>query len=241
MSFTWMSKNVLDENIHKQYNNVYEKGAVIGMCRDILLRNYSNGKYGTQDLMKALAGKYGKDRSFNDADLFNDIEKFTYPEIGEFLRKHVSGTQPLPIKEVFDKIGIDFVDEYVHYEFTIGNPDLDFNETTSRLKVVGTWDLDAFGKALGFKMGDEFNKLNGKELKLDSAKEIFNDYFDNVKEGDLVKIEVYRPKRKAGKYKVKTLSAKARKIKIVERNQLNLRENITEKEKFILRSWLGLE
>ena len=36
MSFTFMSKNVLDEKIHKQYNNVYEKGAVIGMCLDIL-------------------------------------------------------------------------------------------------------------------------------------------------------------------------------------------------------------
>ncbi|GIV27920.1 MAG: hypothetical protein KatS3mg027_1734 [Bacteroidia bacterium] len=32
MSFTKMSKNVLDPYYHKNYNNVYEKGALIGMC-----------------------------------------------------------------------------------------------------------------------------------------------------------------------------------------------------------------
>jgi predicted metalloprotease with PDZ domain len=240
MSFTWMSKNVLDEKIHKQYNNVYEKGAVIGMCLDILLRHYSNGKYGTQDMMKDLAGKYGKNRSFNDADLFNDIEKFTYPEIGDFLRKHVGGHEPLPMKDVFDKIGIDFLKEYIHYEFTFGSPDLDFNEKTERLFVSGTWSLDEFGKELKFKSGDEISKLNGKEVKMTTAKEVFEDYFKNVKEGDLVKIEVYRPKRKAGKYKVKTLSAKAHKVKLAEYNKLTLRDNITEKEKHILRTWLGM-
>ena len=100
MSFTYMSKHVLEEKIHGQYGNVYEKGALIGMCLDILLRDLSDGKYGTQDLMKDLATKYGKNKSFDDADLFNDIEKFTYPEIGTFLRKHVSGTEPLPMREV---------------------------------------------------------------------------------------------------------------------------------------------
>src|SRR6185436_7720672 len=111
MSFTYMSKHVLEDKIHTQYSNVYEKGALIGMCLDILLRDLSNGKYGTQTLMKDLATKYGKNRSFNDADLFNDIEKFTYPEVGTFLRKHVGGTTPLPIEAILAKAGISFVKE----------------------------------------------------------------------------------------------------------------------------------
>ncbi|MGZ3921139.1 MAG: M61 family metallopeptidase, partial [Bacteroidia bacterium] len=158
MSFTWMSKNVLNPKIHKQYNNVYEKGALIGMCLDILLRDLSDGKYGTQNLMKDLSTKYGKDKSFNDEDLFNDIEKFTYPEIGTFLRKHVGGKEPLPMKEVLSKIGIDFIKENVTYEFSFGSPDLDYNKETERLVVVNTKNLDEFGKALGFKEGDELYK-----------------------------------------------------------------------------------
>ncbi|MGV2480957.1 UNVERIFIED_CONTAM: peptidase M61, partial [Salmonella enterica subsp. enterica serovar Weltevreden] len=78
--FTVMSKYVLDK-YKKQYNNVYEKGAVIGMCLDIMLRYYSKGTYGTQDLMKDLAKKYGKNKSFKDDELFDDIEKLTFKEV----------------------------------------------------------------------------------------------------------------------------------------------------------------
>lgn len=239
MSFTWMSKHVLEEKIHDQYSNVYEKGAVIGMCLDILLRHYSDGKYGTQDLMKDLGAKYGKNKSFNDEDLFNDIEKLTYPEIGTFLRKHVGGKTPLPMHDVFDKIGINFIKENTDFEFSFGSPDLDFNDLTKRLIVVSTKDLDDFGKDLGFKVGDELSKLNGKLITEETAKEVFANYFETLKEGDDVTIEVYRPKGRK-KFKVKELKAKARKIKVVEYNKIVLKESISEKEKQTLRAWVGL-
>jgi predicted metalloprotease with PDZ domain len=240
MSFTWMSKNVLNEKIHPQYNNVYEKGAVIGMCLDVLLRDLSGGKYGTQDLMKDLATKYGKSKSFNDADLFNDIEKFTYPEIGTFLRKHVGGKTPLPIKEVLEKIGINFQKESITYEFSFGSPDLDYKEDTKRLVVLSIKDLDDFGKDIGFKVGDELSKINGKELQIDVVKEVIADYYDKLKEGDLVTIEIYRPKGKKGGYKIKTLKAKARKVKVVDYNKISVKESMTDKQKQTLRAWIGL-
>ena len=240
MSFTYMSKHVLEEKIHGQYSNVYEKGALIGMCLDVLLRHYSDGKYGTQNLMKDLATKYGKNKSFKDEDLFNDIEKFTYPKIGLFLRKHVSGTAPLPMEDVFSKIGIDFAKEAISYEFSLGNTDLDLNEKTNRLFVVGVADMDAFGKALGFKIGDELSKINGKEIKLDVIKELINNYYDTVKEGDKVTVEVYRPKGKKGKYKVKTLTAIATKNKVIRKNQIALKQKLSDKEQQTLKAWIGL-
>jgi len=240
MSFTYMSKHVLEDKIHKQYGNVYEKGALISMCLDILLRHYSDGSYGTQDLMKDLATKYGKTKSFNDEDLFNDIEKFTFPEIGAFLRTHVSGTKPLPMREVLDKIGLDFAEESITYEFSLGNTDLDFNEKTNRLFIADISNMDEFGKDLGFKRGDEIAKLNGRELKVDSIREIVTDYYSNLKEGEKVSIDILRPKRKPGKYKTKTLTALARKIKTVRRNQINLKSNVTEKQKQTVKAWVGL-
>ncbi len=238
MSFTYMSKHVLEEKIHAQYSNVYEKGAVIGMCLDILLRHYSDGKYGTQNLMKDLATKYGKNKSFNDEDLFNDIEKFTYPEIGAFLRKYVSGTTPLPMTEVLDKIGIDFSKESITYEFSLGSTDLNYNEETNRLFIASTTDMDEFGKDLGFKKGDELSKLNGVELKIDNIKEIITDYYEKLKEGDKVTIEIYRKKGK--KYKLKTLTATAKKVKTIRKNQLSLKQQLTDKQKQTLRAWVGL-
>jgi predicted metalloprotease with PDZ domain len=240
MSFTWMSKNVLNEKIHPQYYNVYEKGAVIGMCLDILLRDLSNGKYGTQNLMKDLATKYGKNKSFNDEDLFNDIEKFTYPEVGVFLRNYVGGHQPLPIKETFLRIGLNFEKEVTKYDFTIGVAKLNFNENTNRYIVGNDNELDDFGKTLGFKLGDELNTINGKQIKAETLRDIMKDYFKTIKEGDVVEIEVYRPKRKLGKYKVKTLKAKASKVKIIEKNQITSLNETTDKQKQTLKVWLGL-
>lgn len=240
MSFTYMSKNVLNEKIHKQYGNVYEKGAVIGMCLDILLRDKSNGEYGTQQLMKDLAGKYGKDKSFDDKDLFNDITAFTYPEIGNFLKKHVGGTIPLPMEDVLSRIGVEFVKEKTSYEFSLGGPDLNYNEKSGRLYVESIDNMDDFGRAMGFKKGDEWSKLNGKDLKLEELRDIISNYYSNVKEGDDVSIEIYRPKNRRGKYKVLTLTAKAVKVKVKRENQIALVKEMTEKQKKTLKSWVGM-
>ena len=48
------------------YVNVYEKGALIGMCIDILMRKESNGNRGILSLMKELSLKYGKNKPFED-------------------------------------------------------------------------------------------------------------------------------------------------------------------------------
>jgi predicted metalloprotease with PDZ domain len=237
MSFTFMSKNVLNEKIHPQYNNVYEKGALIGMCLDIYLRYYSDGKYGTQNLMKDLAKKYGKTRSFNDEDLFTEIEKLTYPQIGEFLRKCVGGHEPLPMQDVFDKVGLTFEREKTFKNFSLGGFDVGFDDATKRLIIVDTQNMDEFGKAMGYKVGDEIFSLNGTEITMDNIKSIFGQFFDNVHEGELVKIEVMRPKRKK-KFKKILLTAAARKVEQKEYNIINVKKPMSDKEKVTFKGWL---
>lgn len=237
MSFTFMSKNVLNEKIHPQYNNVYEKGALIGMCLDIYLRYYSDGKYGTQNLMKDLAKKYGKKKSFNDEDLFAEIEKLTYPEIGTFLRKHVSGKEPLPIKDVFDKVGLEFEKEKAYQNFSLGGFDVGFNDETKRLIIVDIGNMDSFGKAMKYKVGDEILSLNGTVISIENIKSVFGQFFDTVKEGDLVKLEVMRPKRKK-KFKKVELKATARKVEQKEYNIINVKKPMSDKEKVTFKGWL---
>ncbi|MBK6521463.1 MAG: peptidase M61 [Sphingobacteriaceae bacterium] len=237
MSFTFMSKNVLNEKIHPQYNNVYEKGALIGMCLDIYLRHYSDGKYGTQNLMKDLAKKYGKKKSFNDEDLFAEIEKLTYPEIGAFLKKHVSGKEPLPIKDVFDKVGLEFEKEKTYQNFSLGGFDVGFNDETKRLIIVDIANMDSFGKAMNYKIGDEILSLNGTVISIENIKSVFGQFFDTVKEGDLVKLEVMRPKRKK-KFKKTELKATARKVEQKEYNIINVKKPMSDKEKVTFKGWL---
>ena len=91
-----------------------------------------------------------------------------------------------------------------------------------------------------YKNGDELNKLNGKELKIELVKEVIGTYYETIKENDKVEIEIFRPKKKAGKYKVKTLKAKAKKVTITRKNQITLSETITDKQKQTLKAWAGL-
>jgi predicted metalloprotease with PDZ domain len=96
LPFTVMSKNALD--VHKdQYGNVYQKGALIGLCLDIKLRELSGGKYGMQNLMQDLAKNFGKEKAFKDEELFDQIAKLTYPEIRTFFTRYVEGNEPLPL------------------------------------------------------------------------------------------------------------------------------------------------
>lgn len=238
--FTFMSKHVLTEHYHKQYNNVYEKGALINMCLDIMLRYYSDGKYGTQELMRDLAKKYGKDKSFKDPDLFNDIEKLTFPEIRKFLDEHVAGRKPLPMVEVFKMVGLDLIKERETETITLGGFGIGYNDSTKRLVVVDVNEVDEFGKQFKYKVGDELYSFNNRLLTLDNAREVVGDFMSTTAVGDKLVIEVYR-KDKKGRYKLKKLSGKVKKVKVVEKNIIDVSKNPTEKQITARRTWLGIE
>lgn len=105
VSFTELSRNVL--SMPDEYMNVYYKGALINLCLDIELRRLSNGAYGVQDLVSDLMKKYGKDKPFNDDDLFDDIYEITgYPEVRAFIERHVEGTHELPLREKLQQVGL---------------------------------------------------------------------------------------------------------------------------------------
>ncbi|MEM6297669.1 MAG: peptidase M61, partial [Bacteroidota bacterium] len=105
LPFTELSLGALDEH-EDQYGNVYEKGALISLCLDVKLRELSGGKTSMMTLIQMLSDEYGKNKPFKDEKLFDKITELTYPEIGEFLKKHVEGSDPLPLEEAFSKIGV---------------------------------------------------------------------------------------------------------------------------------------
>jgi len=236
--FTVMSKYVLDK-YKKQYNNVYEKGALIGMCLDIMLRYYSNGNYGTQEMMKDLAKQYGKNKSFNDDDLFNDIEKLSYKEVRYFLNNYVAGNKPLPYKETFAMVGLNYTDKKEEDQITLGGISVGYNPTTQHLVVVNTDKLDAFGKKLKFKEGDEIITFNNRKLGLDNMKDVLGSFIQNAKEGEKLVIEVLR-KDKKGNESTKTLKAKVKKVKVIETDLLEINEKATEQQIAARKAWLGI-
>jgi len=123
--------------------------------------------------------------------LFDKIESLTYPEVGEFLRNHVGGSESLPLVRVLDWVGIIYEPFHSVKIMSMGGISIGLNDN-QELFVADDFNLNAFGKAMGYQKGDVLKSLNGQELKLVNAGEIFDDYLQNFPVGDTVKMVVRR-------------------------------------------------
>lgn len=236
LPFTKMSLGCLDE--HKsQYGNVYQKGALIGMCLDILLRDKTNGKMGTKDLMTKLSETYGKHVSFEDEKLFDKIAELTVPETREFFKKYVEGEEELPFEELFNKVGITFKKDTTVKEVSLGNVLLSFNPETQRLFVADMGNADEFGKKLGYKTNDEIISVNGVKVDMETVQEQLNDYRKNTKPGD--KVEVVVARKEKGKFVTKKLKGKAILVEKKKEFLIEFNPEATPEQLELRKAWLG--
>lgn len=239
LPFTEMSKEVLDK-YKNQYMNVYNKGALIALCLDIKLRQLSDGKYGTQTLMRDLAKNYGKTQSFKDDELFDKITSLTYPEIRQFFAKYVEGPEPLPLSETLQLVGIEYLPEATIKKISLGGISLGFNAQTKRIKIGNVSKINEFGKKMGYQLNDEIVSLNGQAFDVQKAQHILDEYNNNTKEGDVVTMEVAR-KNSEGKEEIIKLSSPAMVVDVTEKNVLKLVDNPTPAQLKLRKDWLSTE
>ena len=236
LPFTEMSLGCLDE-YKNQYGNVYQKGALIGLCLDILLREQSEGKAGIKDMMKLLSVEYGKYKSFNDEELFDKISELSSPNIRDFFKYHVEGSKALPLEGVLAKVGIIFKKDVTVEEISLGEMSLSFNPETGRLFIMDTGSMNEFGKKMGYQNNDEIVSLNGVEITMTNAQDEITKFKKETKVGD--KIEVVVARKNKGAYKNKKLKGKAITVSKTKKYIVELDENATEKQLALRNSWLG--
>ncbi len=235
LPFTELSKGCLDK-YEDQYGNVYVKGALIGLCLDILLREGSEGKIGMKDIMNKLSEEYGKHKSFKDEVLFDKIAEFSSAEIRTFFRKYVEGSSSLPLKEVFEKVGVNFKQNETYKSITFGCKSLNYNQESERFCIVAE-GMDDFAKDLAYKINDELVSVNGMKLTMTNVQEVFGKYKQNTKVGDKVKVVVARKENNV--YKIIKLKAKARNIEKTRRYSLKFNENASDNQLQLRKAWLG--
>ena len=193
MSFTNMSANVLVKPYKDQYLNVYQKGALIGMCLDIIIREKSLGEKGILDLMQKLSAEYGVSKAFNDAELFDKITELTYPEVGDFLKTYVSGTTPIPYATFLAKVGLSKTTKKAATNvFLKGqSPYITVNQATKEISIIPNIPLNDFYTNLGLKGGDILVSVNDKAYTLDNIYEMIT-VSQNWKENDPISINIKR-------------------------------------------------
>ena len=237
LAFTTMSKGVLD-TYHNQNGNVYEKGALIGLCLDIKLRQLSNGKYGTQNMMQDLAKTYGKTKSFKDDELFATITKLTYPEIGTFLNTYVGGNKKLPYKEIFASIGINYQDTATIRMANTGGPKLAYDPVTKNLFVADT-TMNSYGKKLGIQKGDQILAVNGYKLpEISKVQQFLDSLRQSIKPGEMFSLLVSRKDSNGNPSEIK-LTQPAEFLDVKRFNVLKEFEVITDEQRKLRDAWLN--
>ncbi len=193
MPFTTMSANVLQQPYKDQYINVYQKGALIGMCMDIIIREKSNGERGILDLMQKLSDEYGVTKPFNDEELFDKITSLTYPEVGDFLKTYVADTTPIPYDFYLAKVGLNnSLEKFPANIFIKGNsPYITVNPNTNEISIIPNIELNEFYDSLGLKGNDIIISINDILYSYQNIYDMINESA-NWKENDSIALKIKR-------------------------------------------------
>ena len=193
MSFTTMSENVLDEPYAANYYNVYMKGALIGMCIDILMREESNGTRSMLSLMKELSAKYGKEKPFVDDDIIAEITEMTYPSVGAFLNTHVVGGTPIDYSKFFEKVGLTFGEKREPTSYIQSGQGFIFGANQEKGEIYFSENVknNSFWADQGVMPNDIIKTVNGEALTMQNAQAMLGAMYQ-WKEGDDIKVVLER-------------------------------------------------
>jgi predicted metalloprotease with PDZ domain len=232
MSFTEMSENVLAQPYASQYYNVYQKGALIGMCIDILMREESDGNRGILSLMKELSNKYGKNKPFEDDSLFDEIAALTYPSIREFLDTHVAGTTPIDYNMFFNKVGLEIVTARVETNYVMNGGAVIFDGDGQRGVVFFTELVtnNSFWAEQGVLPKDVVKEVNGTVVTMENANQVFQQVYMWTPGTEIdVKLD-----RNGEEVVIKTTTTQS----YTEGTALQAKEDATEEQIALRKAWL---
>ncbi|HUI65961.1 MAG TPA: PDZ domain-containing protein [Bacteroidota bacterium] len=154
--------------LQDQYVNIYQKGALVSTLLDIRLLELSHGKAGLRELLLELSKKYGKKRAFSEEGFFSQLVTMTYPEIGDFIKRYIQGTDKLPVLEYFRWLGIDY-QETGEVDSSQSSLGVGLRPVDEEIGVTMVYD----DSKSGLKVGDIIKKIDGTPLTFGNVQSLF--------------------------------------------------------------------
>lgn len=238
LPFTTMSLGCLDI-YEDQYVNVYQKGALINMCLDILIIKNSNATKNLREVIAQLSDQFGANKAFKDNQLFDEIEKLTYPSIRQFLNDYVAGPKVIPYADILAIVGVEMaqggVKEVIDPGFDVQY--INYDQKKDKFYVMSDEYITEVGKKMKFQAGDLINKINGKELNLANVMEVLGGFYEGAKAGDKIEYEVLR--KKGTKYKKVKLKGVLGNTTMDFQKNLTLTANPTAEQEKFRKFWIN--
>ncbi len=171
--------------LQDQFYIFYCRGAVVASLLDLKLLELSNGEMGLREVLNKLVEDYGHQKPIDEEKFFDEFVDRTYPEIANFINNYIKDVQKLPLEELYENIGVNYVEvagydsNSVQFELGVGFKDNKF--------VVTKVENEDYGVQLG----DVYFKFNGEEITLQNVQAIFTE-IATYKAGDKAKITFKR-------------------------------------------------
>ena len=228
MSFTEMSSNVLDRPYKSEYNQVYQRGAVIGMLLDIEIIRLTEGRKRLIDVMYELVNEYGPQKPMDEEMVFELFTDKVHPDLRSFFSKYIEGREPLHYAEILDHVGVIY-----ESDVTVKVPRHPINDNGSKYSNIfmgGKRSIKKVSKQdeIGFLAGDKVEQ----DLYLDTY---FDDFGYPLPEGFQVRFEVERDSIEV------TLADRIQYKEAEVSHQLRINREMTPEQSLYFNIWLGFE
>ena len=140
----------------------YNKGQLLGVCLDILLRDATSNRQSLDTLLRAMNERYAHQHKFygDSAAIQALASELAGRDLSDFFRRYVAGTDEVPFEEIFARAGLtlELADRVV--------PDAGFQAARTAAGVVVT-DVASGGPAesVGLQRGDTILDVNGQQVR----------------------------------------------------------------------------
>ena len=234
-----------DENAPNAIVSYYTKGSLIALALDLTLRRKSQGQIALDDLMRQLWRDYGKPgRGVPEGAIERLAGELAGVDLDGFFQAHLYGTQDLPLAELLEGVGIEFI--LRPQESTTdqgGKPSTQPREKLSRRAHLGVKTLQEAGNlklanvftgsaamAAGLSAGDQLVAVDGLKVNGNNLEKLLRAYSP----GDRLEIHAFR-RDELMRFQV-TLQAPP--LDTIELRQLADIDPGTEARR---KAWLGLD
>jgi predicted metalloprotease with PDZ domain len=162
---SWFEKYPL-YNRPEESISYYNKGQILGVLLDIIIRDRSDNRAGMDDVFRALNEEYAKaGRFYNESDglraVMEDVIRKKNPgaisDLSDFFARYVAGTDEIPYSDFLLFAGLTLREgqRRAAFGFTISR------EAGSNLTIASV-DRDSGASEAGLKEGDVLTQLNGE-------------------------------------------------------------------------------
>ncbi len=104
---SWIKYYRQDENSPNSMVSYYVKGALVGMCLDILIRSKTNNSNSLDDVLRGLFYKWQNDGlGIKDEELNSLIETFANCKLMDEVHEYISTTNKLPLANILNHVGL---------------------------------------------------------------------------------------------------------------------------------------